>query len=217
MDTTITLPAAVVFDCDGTLVETESLSDRTWRTVLGRRGYEVTDADLAAVIGRHWDVVFGYFSERVGGIDDPVVFRREIRDVFVALFDDELVRFDDAIGMVRELHARGIPVAVASSSSSKHIARVLEVCGIDGCVSASFGADQTDDHKPHPAPYLAAAEALGVSPEECVAVEDSQVGIASAVAAGMFTVAVRRGHVPDAHLAEAHRITDHLTLADLTR
>lgn len=217
MPTDPALPDAVVFDCDGTLVDTESISDATFREVLGRRGYEPTADDFAAILGRPHHETLRYWEERLGGIDDVAAFEAEEHEVFQRLFDEELVVFDDAVGVLRELHARGIPVAVASSSGRGHVERVLEVCGITACVTAVFGAGDTDDHKPHPAPYLAAVGALGADPATSAAVEDTRVGVASATAAGLWTVAVRRGHVPEAHLAEAHVVTDRLELSHLVR
>lgn len=212
------LPDAVVFDCDGTLVDTEPLSDETYRVVLGRRGYTPTPEDFAAILGRPHRESLRYWDARLdGGIGDVRAFEADEREVFGHLFATQLVRFDDAIAVVRELHDAGVPVAVASSSRRRHIERVLVACELTEHVTAIVGAQDTEQHKPHPAPYLAAAVALGVPAERCSAVEDSRVGIASARAAGMWTVAVRRGHVPDTDLADAHIVTDHLALDHLLR
>ncbi|MBW3621339.1 MAG: HAD family phosphatase [Actinobacteria bacterium] len=207
------LPAGVVFDCDGTLIDTEPLSERAWQEVLGRRGYVPTAEDFAAVLGRPGTYSFTYFDERVG-LGDPDVLRREMRAAFDDCFEQVEV-FADAVATIQELHAARVPVAVASSSSRRHVLRSIASCGLADVVVAAFGADDVDDHKPHPRPYLAAAEALGVPARRCSAVEDSRVGIASASAAGMFTVAVRRGNVPEADLAGADRVVDEITVAAL--
>lgn len=209
------LPDAVVFDCDGTIVDTEPISDRTWVEVLGRRGYAPTAADTAAVIGRPFPHTYAYYSARVDGLGELRELRREVRDVFRTIFDEEVVAFDDAVATIRELAAAGVPIAVASSSSRRHVEKVVELCELGACVAVMLGADDTDDHKPHPEPYLAAARGMGVPADRCSAVEDSPAGIASAKAARMFTVAVRRGHVPDADLADADRVVDELTVASL--
>lgn len=210
------LPAGVVFDCDGTLVDTEPLSERAWHEVLSRRGYTPTREDFVAVLGRPAIRSFAYFHERVG-LGDPDAFRREYRDAFDACFDAGVGVFADAVATVGELHDAGVPVAVASSSSRRHVLRSIAACGLADVVVAAVGADDVADHKPHPGPYLAAADALDVAAGACSAVEDSTVGIASASAAGMFTVAVRRGHVADTDLAGAHRIVDEISMAALVR
>lgn len=209
------LPAGVVFDCDGTLVDTEPLSERAWTEVLARRGYTTTARDFDHVLGRHDAHSYAYFDERTGGLGDPGRFRAELREVFYGLFDRELEVFDDVVATIRELTDGGVPVAVASSSRRSHVERVLERCGLRDVVTAALGSDDTTQHKPHPAPYLTAAHRLGVEPERCTAVEDTRVGIASARAAGMFTVAVRRPHVPESDLTDAHRRVDGLSVEAL--
>lgn len=210
------LPAGVVFDCDGTLVDTEPLSELAWHEVLGRRGYVPTAEDFAAVLGRHAACSLAHFGSRVP-LGDPDEFRTELRAAFDRHFDAGVHVFADAVGTIAALHEAGVPVAVASSSSRRHVLRSLAACGLADVVVTAVGADDVVDHKPHPRPYLVAAEALGVQPRSCTAVEDSQVGVASAAAAGMFTVAVRRGHVPDEDLALADRVVDEISLAALTR
>ncbi len=208
-------PAGVVFDCDGTLADTEPISDAAWADVLGDLGYVPTDEDRRATVGRPYPVTFAHFATRVP-LGDPAAFRGRLRARFLARFDADLTLFDDAVGVLRELVAAGVPVAVASSSSHAHVDRVLARAGVAELVGAVIGADDVTRHKPQPEPYLSAATALGVPPRRCAAVEDTDVGVASARAAGMFTVAVLRGHLPPADLAHAHRVVERLTRADLS-
>ncbi len=210
-----TLPTAVVFDCDGTLADTESLADRAWTEMLADRGYQPTSEDLRAVVGHPYAANVRYFQARVD-LGDPEVFRTGLRRRFLALFDTDLVLHDDAIEVVRALAAGGVPIAVASSSTHEHVVRVLERGGLSPAVRVIVGADDVEEHKPRPAPYLAAAAALGVAPLDCTAVEDTGVGVAAARAAGMFTVAVLRDHQTVDDLAAADRIVERLTLAALT-
>jgi HAD superfamily hydrolase (TIGR01509 family) len=208
------LPEAVVFDCDGTLADTESISDRAWTATLGTYGYHPTGADFQAVVGHPFRQNWTYFSERVD-LGDQERFRTALRTRFGELFDRELALHDDALGTLRALADAGVPIAVASSSTHAHVDRVLERGGIVDAVAAVIGADDVDEHKPLPGPYLAAAAALGVAPERCVAVEDTGVGVASATAAGMFTVAVLRVHQSPEDLAGAHRVVEAVTVAAL--
>ncbi|MEX2551084.1 MAG: HAD family phosphatase [Nitriliruptoraceae bacterium] len=207
-------PAGVVFDCDGTLADTEPISDRAWADVLSVRGYVPEASDRLAVTGQTFATTFSYFADRVA-LGDMDSFRVEVRTRFRARLDVELAFFEDAVGTLRALAADRIPVAVASSSPREHVVLLLERAGIDDLVAAVVGADDVDRHKPDPEPYRVAARRLGIDPEDCTAVEDTRVGIASARAAGMFTVAVLRGHVPRADLGDAHRIVDQLTVADV--
>jgi HAD superfamily hydrolase (TIGR01509 family) len=209
------LPPAVVFDCDGTLADTESLSERAWVETLGSRGYAASSEDFRAVIGHPFPQNWAYFAARaeLGPLE---AFRGELRERFIELFDRELVLHEDAVTTIRELAAAGVPIAVASSSSHGHVLRVLERGGLSDHVGAVVGADDVTRHKPDPEPYLAAAAALGEAPGRCTAVEDTPVGVASAVAAGMFTVAIVRLHVPATELGAAHRVVTRLELSALT-
>ena len=203
-------PAGVVFDCDGTLADTESLSDRAWDLTLGEYGYRPTLEDFRTVIGRTFQQNWAYYTRRVD-LGDQEVFYDRLRSHFLTLFDRELVLYDDAVSTLRSCVAEGIPVAVASSSRRGHVLRVLERGDLTGLVTAIVGADDVSQHKPHPEPYLAAAAAIDVPAGSCTAVEDTSIGLDAALGAGMFTVAVRRPHAAALDLSRAHRVVDELT------
>ncbi len=207
-------PAGVIFDCDGTLADTETLSARVWRDVLARRGIEVTETDHAAIIGRAWPAGFEHFSAR-GDLGDIDTFRAELRAQAWATYDAELRLFPDVVATLRSLVADGIPVAVASSSTRAHVLRCLDREHLRDLVGAVVGADDVTDHKPDPAPYRAAAAALGVPATRCTAVEDTPIGVASALAAGAFTVAIVRGVVEPSQLDAADRTVHEVTRAAL--
>lgn len=204
----------VVFDCDGTIADTEPISDRAWADVLGELGYRPTDEDRRATVGRPYAATFAHFAQRVP-LGDPVAFRTRLRARFLARFDTELELFDDVVGVVRSVAAAGVLVAVASSSSRTHVERVLERAGLSAAVDVVVGAEDVDRHKPDPEPYLRAAAGLGMPPARCRAVEDTVVGVTSARAAGLYTIAVVRGHVPREELAHADRVVLTLSVDDL--
>jgi HAD superfamily hydrolase (TIGR01509 family) len=208
------LPTAVVFDCDGTLADTESLADQAWSEALAAYGYEATEADFQAVVGHPFVQNWAYFSSRVD-LGDQTSFRDRLRTRFLELFDRDLELHDDAVGTLRRLAESGVPIAVASSSSHEHVDRVLARGGLTDLVRAVVGADDVPRHKPDPTPYVVAARQLGVEPARCTAVEDTAVGVAAAVGAGMFTVAVVRSHNDLDGLAEAHRVVDEVTIEAL--
>jgi len=194
-----------VFDCDGTIADTESISDRAWTSTLAEFGYTPTREDFKAVIGHPFPRNWAYFSARAE-LGERDAFRAELRASFLDLFDRELSCYPDAVATIRQLGRAGVPIAVASSSSRAHVRRVLERAEVVEHIAAIIGADDVERHKPHPDPYLAAAAALAVAPARCSAVEDTPVGVAAAVEAGMFTVAVVRAHGNADDLAAAHRV-----------
>jgi beta-phosphoglucomutase-like phosphatase (HAD superfamily) len=207
------LPAGVVFDCDGTIVDTEPVSRDVLREVLPRYGYEPTHADFDAIVGHPGHRTYAYLAERAE-LPSMEVFRDELRAEWRLRHAAGLVVFTDAVAVIVALTDAGVPVAVASSSSRAHVRRSLEVAGVLDRVVAHLGAEDVRDHKPHPEPYLAAARALGVPPTACSAVEDTATGLAAARAAGMFTVGIVREGRRD-HLSGAHRVVDEITVEAL--
>ncbi len=210
----IPLPPGVVFDCDGTLADTEALSDRAWTASLAEHGYVPTEADFRELVGYPFPENWAYFVDRVD-LGDRERFRLGLRERYVALFETDLELHDDAVGTLKELAGFGVPIGVASSSTRSSVHRVLDRAGVRDLVRVVVGADDVVDHKPSPEPYLRAAEALALDPRRCSAVEDTPVGVRSARAAGMFTVAVVRAHGDAMRLAEADRIVDEVTVAAL--
>jgi HAD superfamily hydrolase (TIGR01509 family) len=199
---------AVIFDCDGTLVDSEPLARTAWERVLAAYGYAATPADFETSVGMPYRHTHAYFAGRVE-LPPAAEFWPEFSGELFTLIDDGLAVFEDAVGAVHELRAREIPVAVASSSPRERLDRTLARAGLTGAFPVTVAGDEIARGKPAPDMFLAAAARLGVSPAECVAVEDSPPGVASALAAGMVTIAVVRA--PGAAVAAAHRVLDALT------
>jgi HAD superfamily hydrolase (TIGR01509 family) len=202
---------AVIFDCDGTLVDSEPLARTAWERALAAHGYQLTDADIEASVGLPYPRVHAYFAERV---DLPAAepFWSEFSVELFALIDSDLVRFDDAVGAARELRERGIPVGVASSSPRERLHRTLSRAGLLDEFDVVVAGDEVEHGKPPPDMFLLAAKRLGVPPDECIVIEDSPPGVQAGVAAGMVTIGVVRVPGTEATLADADRVVDSLTV-----
>jgi HAD superfamily hydrolase (TIGR01509 family) len=204
---------AVIFDCDGTLVDSEPLARTAWERALAPYGYALTDADAEVSVGLPYPRVHAYFAERAE-LPAAEPFWGEFSGELFALIDSELAPFDDAVGAARELRSRGVPVAVASSSPRDRLHRTLRRAGLLDAFDVTVAGDEVTNGKPAPDMFLLAAERLGAPPEECVVIEDSPPGVQAGVAAGMTTLAVCRVPGTEATLAGADRVVDFLT-ADL--
>jgi HAD superfamily hydrolase (TIGR01509 family) len=180
-----------VFDCDGTLVDSERLSFQAWREVLARHGYELEDEDMHATRGRSYPWVHAYFARRAT-IPDADAFWSLHTGRLYELFETDLEVFDDAVATARELKARGVPIAIATGSRRERLDATLRAASLEGLFDATVAQDEVEHAKPAPDLFLRAAQLLGVAPEDCVAVEDSPAGVDSALAAGMRVVAVAR-------------------------
>ena len=175
---------AVLFDMDGTLVDTERL---WWEAVEQVAGRALTEADEAEVLGRpvehtaHWLAV----ATDASAADLADALHREFADRVRA----GIVPRPGALDLLDALARDGVPAALVTASPRAVTDTVLEVLGASR-FAVSVTADDTDRTKPAPDPYLAACRALGVDPAACVAVEDTRTGVSSAEAAGCTVLAV---------------------------
>lgn len=204
---------AVVFDCDGTLVDSERVSRAAMAEVLAEDGHVATDAEYDAVVGRAWAHTRAHLVDLMGYDDAGIAsYQQRVRAAFRARMD-QVVVFDDAARTLEVLQDAGVPLAVCTSSGRDHLEALLALPGLADRFDATVTREDTDQHKPSPAPYLLAAERLDVVPRRCLVVEDTPTGITSARAAGMRVVGVDRGLGLD--LGAAHRVIEVLTPADL--
>ena len=200
----------VIFDCDGTLVDSEPLSGETWRRVTRPYGYDITDDDLAAVTGFPYVRTHAFFASRVA-LPAPEALLPELNRVLFALIDERLEVFADAVTAVEELRAQGVRIAVASSSVRERLDRTLAHAGL--AFEVTIAGDEVEHGKPAPDMFLLAAQRLELPPEACVVVEDSPPGVAAGLAAGMPTLGVRR--VPGIDLSAATRVVDAVSADDI--
>ena len=207
-------PAAVVFDCDGTLADTEPMTARVFDRVLARYGYRLTATDVDEIIGRTLEQNHAYLLDLVE-LPSYEEFDREWYEESYRALEVELELFEDAVTVVLDLAAEGIPIGVASSSPREHVRRILDRAGLTDLVSAVVAHEDVDEHKPDPAPYQRAAALLGVDVTCAVAVEDTSVGIAAARAAGMVTIGVSRSGIDPATLGDADHVVRELTTIDV--
>ena len=182
---------AFVFDLDGTIADTESVEYDAIRRVWADHGLDYPIERWSHVVGHAWSP--GWVSEleaEAAEVVDPGAARAA-----KGRYHDELLTALVMRPGVAELLAAateaGIPLAIASNSDSDWVEHVLERLDLVSNFVAITTIDRVEQGKPHPEPFLAACARLGASPERSVAFEDSATGVASAVAAGLYTVACR--------------------------
>jgi sugar-phosphatase len=181
----------VIFDLDGTLVDSEPLSKVAWRRVLAQHGHELSDAEITAAQGLRFAESYAKFARSTPLPPLDVVWS-DYSQLLYASYDAGLVSFGDAVTTARELQADGATLAVATSSQRERLERTLTAANLDGLFAVTVAGDEVAHGKPAPDGYLAAARFLRVDPADCVAVEDSQAGIDAAKAAGMPVLGVSR-------------------------
>ncbi len=204
-------PAAVLWDMDGTLVDTEPYWIAAEYALVERHGGTWSDAHAHALVGSDLLAAGTYIREH-GGVDlEPA----EIVDALLAIVIERVREHTPwqpgAPELLADLAAAGIPCALVTMSYAELAEAVVRQLP-PGSFALSITGDQVEFGKPHPEPYLRAAAALGVDPSDCVAIEDSPTGVASAEAAGCHTLAVP--HVAQVQAAPGRTIIDSLTGLD---
>jgi mannitol-1-/sugar-/sorbitol-6-/2-deoxyglucose-6-phosphatase len=202
---------ACVFDMDGVLIDTEPVWRQVELDVFARVGVNLTDEQLRDTWGmRIEEVVDHWYQERPWNGIRPHAVQREIVREMVEYVRNDGVPMPGALQAIDIARAAGLRIAIASSSSRELIDAVIDRLGIVDLVDAVCTADDEVRGKPDPAVYLSAARALDVLPSCCVAIEDSPVGVTSAVAAGMRCIGVRSHGDLSGDISHAHVVIDSL-------
>lgn len=185
-----TKPDAVIFDMDGTLVDTERVSQTAWRRAAADLGLDVPERIWNAFVGCSIPNARKMIDEEFG---DPELTERLFahqRDLFFQIEDEELEPCTGALEALRQLHDAGMTVALATSTHREHALPLMERFGMAPYFTTMTFGDEISRAKPEPDIYLEAARRLGLPPERCAAVEDSINGVRAAHAAGMATYMV---------------------------
>mgnify|MGYP001349148509 FL=1 len=182
-------PRGLIFDCDGTLVDSMPLHWSAWDTVCKRHGIEFSEKRHYAMGGIPSRKILAMLKEEQGLDFDPDEVSREKEVAYLPLMlEVELI--EPVVAIARE-HRGRIPMAVATGGRTQFIRPLLERLDIADWFSALVTSDDVANPKPAPDTYLKAAALLGVPAEECRAFEDTDLGMDSIRAAGMEAVDVR--------------------------
>ena len=187
--------AAVVFDMDGVIVDSEQVGDEVREELVADWGGTYSAAAQRAMMGMSSPEWSRYMHDELGLAQEPDEINAEVVRRMLERYHGELPLLDGAVDAVRAL-AASYPLAVASSSNRPLIDAVLETAGIAGCFVATVSSEEVRRGKPSPDVYLEAARRLGVAPSRCAAVEDSGNGIRAAKTAGMVVIAYPNAHYP---------------------
>lgn len=211
MNDSIHPPALVIFDCDGTLVDSEVVAAQAWSEQVAGYGVELSAEEALARfrgVSMTWCLAH---IEQLRGQALPQDFERQLRAHMAQLLEQHLQPINGALDMVEKLH---LPFALASNAPHHKIELCLRVTGLlPHFAGRIFSAYDVQRWKPDPALFLHAAAQLGVAPEHCAVVEDSLPGIQAGLAAGMKVVALQEHGVhPDmpcgvqviTHLSQLH-------------
>ena len=185
---------AVLFDCDGTLVDSETLSAELIAAMLGELGHVTTMAEvLLAFRGRQLAKCIEDLEARYGAL--PPAFAEGFRERAVDVYRARLREIEGAAALLGTI---AHPICVASNAPRSKIELCLEAAGLTRFFDRPrvFSAYEVGAWKPDPGLFLHAAEAMGADPKHCLVVEDSAPGLTAGLAAGMRVVALLHKETP---------------------
>jgi beta-phosphoglucomutase len=187
------MPVAVLWDLDGTLVDSEEYHWRSWKETFDREAVNITRQDFLASFGQRNDAIIPRWLgenastgdiERIGDAKESR-YRELVRQ-------EGLAPLPGAAEWVERLHREGWQQAIASSAPRANVDAVLDALGLRRWLQATVSAEDVTAGKPDPQVFLIAASRVGVEPGSCVVVEDAEAGIEAARRAGMKSIAVGR-------------------------
>jgi beta-phosphoglucomutase family hydrolase len=191
------IPADVkglIFDCDGTLVDTMPLHYIAWRKALEHVKIAFPEDRFYAFAGAPTKTIIEILSKEQGIVCDAQAVAIEKEHLYVESLE-KLEPIHSVIAIAKREKGKR-KLAVASGGWKRVVKASLAVVGIDDMFDATVGADDVVHGKPAPDIFLLAAQQIGLRPEECVVYEDGEMGIVAAKAAGMRVIDVRPWYLP---------------------
>jgi HAD superfamily hydrolase (TIGR01509 family) len=209
---------AVIFDLDGTIVDTEMLWAEAMSNYLRDQGCKCArELVLGIVFGRSWRDIYNdlttHFPDTAQTSSEEMArilstYHQELRN------DSDSVVIESSVTTLKRL-AESYPVIVVSGSPRQDITECLQLAAVDQYVKFILGAEDYSPGKPSPAGFLMGANMLGVEPGECLVFEDSTAGVTAAKTAGMFCVALARETAHKQDVSQADLIVSDLADFDI--
>jgi HAD superfamily hydrolase (TIGR01509 family) len=183
-------PAAVIFDLDGLLFDTESLYQDAIMLAAVELGHDMTPAIFRTMIGRPLAQTRAFLLQQYGNAFPVDELLATWHRHFAVIVETRLAMKPGVVELLDALDSLGLPRGIATSSSHKTVQHHLGTHALSGRFHRIVASGDYAAGKPAPDPYLLAAKQLGIEPSLCLALEDSYNGVRSASAAGMMTIMV---------------------------
>lgn len=200
---------AVIWDVDGTLINSNDAHARSWVDALGEAGANVAFADVRPLIGMGGDKLL----PRLSGLEESSPQGQRISkrraEIFKERYLPGIQPFPKTRELLQRLRSRGLALAVASSAKGEELGGFLDIARVRDLIEEATSSSDAERSKPDPDIVAAALEKLGYDASDVVMVGDTPYDVEAASQLGVLTVALRSGGWSDAHLSGAVAIYDH--------
>jgi HAD superfamily hydrolase (TIGR01509 family) len=201
----------VIFDMDGLMVDSEPVQLRAVNDALRPLGISVSEADFMDMVGRRAIDNFRELKRRYGFGESPGQVEERKDRAYLKRVRGELKPMPGLFRVIEMCEAKGLLLALASSSPLKDIRGTLEILGLENRFSFIVSGDDVKRGKPDPEIFLKAAERCGQPPSSLLVLEDSGHGVNAASAAGMYVIAVPNRFTTGQDFSRADRVLSSLT------
>ena len=193
---------AVLFDVDGTLVDSNEQHVNAWAFAFREEGHPQELDDIRAQIGKGGDLLV---PELLPDVDDAVRKRISTRqgDRFKDMYLDNVRAFEGAAELIKRVHASGRKVVLASSAKQDELEHYVGLLGVKSLITATTSIDDVETSKPEPDIFGVALEKISVEPSNAIVVGDTIYDVDAALRAGIATVGVTSGPFDERQLKEA--------------
>jgi HAD superfamily hydrolase (TIGR01549 family) len=207
---------AVIFDVDGTLVDSVDLHARAWQDAFHEFGLDIELEDIREQIGKGGDQLLPVFLTREEVDRDGPDLERHRSDILKARYLSEIKAFPKVPQLFQRIRADGIKIVLGSSAKSEELQVYKKIAGIEDLIDGETSSDDAEKSKPHPDVFQAAIAKLeGISKSDIVVIGDSPYDAEAASKAGLRTIGFRSGGFEETKLSDAGCIAIYDGPADL--
>ncbi len=202
---------AIIFDRDGVIIDTDSAIADSMLYGLRALGINATEKDVPLMAGKSIDTIKEYLLSKWDFNFDE--FRNIQRKYYYDNIDN-VPFFTDVIEYIKRLHSEGKAIALTTSAAREGTLLLLGKVDLLSAFKVIVVKEDCTKHKPDPEPYLLTAQKLGLKPEDCVVIEDSETGVKAAKSANMYCIAIPNSHTKDQDFSSADAVVKSISEID---
>ena len=204
---------AIIYDVDGTMVDSEPLHVASWDKALQLYGHRLQDLSAqlrATMAGKKPTVIAKEMVEDLHLSVAPETLLQKKTAIFMKVMRTDLQGMLGIVESIKRFKKSGYKLGIGTSLTRDYVEIVLQKLNVQDFFDVIVTGDEIKNGKPHPETYLTVARKLGLEPKECLVIEDATSGIQSAKKAGCYCIAIENPHAVPQDTSQADRVVDSL-------